>query len=95
MIDVANVKKKLRLSNDKFNDEIQDNINSCMSDMELVGVNTTPVDSELIDKAIELYCKWQFDYMGKGERFESNYKSLRDTMSLTETYGKGKEAQNG
>ena len=40
----------------------------------------------MVDKAVELYCKAQFDYLGKGEQFLKNYEGLRDSMSMAEGY---------
>ena len=43
-------------------------------------------EDKLIQKACELYCKWQFDFDGKGERFERAYEGLRDFLSLGGEY---------
>lgn len=79
------IKLKMRISHDGINEDIQQNIDACLLDLERVGVNSSK-DTELRTKAVELYCKWQFDYAGKGELFEKNYEKLRDAMSLCELY---------
>lgn len=61
-----------------------DNISACKIDMERAGVVNTPDKAiKLYDKAIELYCKWQFDFRGKGEEYRKNYEATRDAMSLS------------
>ena len=57
-----------------------------------VGVDVTDITNastdanKLILKACELYCKWQFNFMSKGEQFEKNFNALRDALSVTSQY---------
>lgn len=90
MITPSDIAQKMRISHDGLNDEIQDNIDACILDFKRVGVdiNTAGAD-KLIDKAIELYCKAENDYQGKGEEFRRNYEKLRDAISLCEDYRRG------
>lgn len=37
-------------------------------------------------KAIEVYLKWQYDFMGKGEQYRRNYEALRTALSMSEGY---------
>ena len=48
----------------------------------------------LIIKAAELYCKWQYDFNSKGDRYEKAYLNLRDAISLCDTYIAGSEQAN-
>lgn len=83
MIEVSELAKKLRISHDKLNSDLQDNIEACVLDLQRVGVDVSlETSNKLVDKAIELYCKADFDYQGKGENFRKNYEKLRDSMSL-------------
>lgn len=84
MINEAEIRKNMRISHTSLDNEIKRNIDTCLLDMKRVGVNIK--DDELINKACELYCKAQFDYLGKGEQFQKNYEQLRDALSLTEGY---------
>lgn len=88
MLDV--IKKKLRITHNLLDDDIQQNIDTCLLDLERVGVDGSK-DTDLRTKAVELYCKWQLDYNLKGDKFESNYKDLRDAMSLCDQYMRGYE----
>lgn len=85
MIDAKTIRLSMRISHDKLDGDIQRNIDTCLLDLKRVGVDTAK-ESELLDKACELYCKWQCDYMGKGEQHEKNYNALRDALSLSREY---------
>lgn len=85
MIPVEKLASKLGISHTKRNDAIQDNIDACILDMRRVGVNVnSETSNKLVDKAVELYCKADFNYQGKSEDFRKNYEKLRDAMSLCE-----------
>lgn len=91
MISVEQMRAKLRISHTYMDEEIGSNIESARLDMSRVGVNSGK-DDALTDKAVELYCKAQFDYLGKGDQFQENYERLRDAMSMTGEYGEGGDA---
>lgn len=84
------IKLSMRISNNVIDDDINSNIDVCMLDLQRVGVHKTIAVKEsedaLIYKAAELYCKWQFDYNGKGDKFEKAYINLRDALSLCDDY---------
>lgn len=79
------IKTALRISHDKLDEDIMNNIDACRMDLKRVGVNVSESDA-LIDKACELYCKYQYDYQNKGEQFRQSYESLRDALSLCDDY---------
>lgn len=99
---LTEVKLAMRINHNSLDSDIQRNIDSCVEDLVRVGIQPYQKDEngeyvivddanvlkedELITKACELYCKWQYDYMGKGERFEKNYSCLRDAMSMGGDY---------
>lgn len=89
------IKLSLRISHDALNDDIQGNIDACMLDLQRVGVSKAAAISTskdaLINKAAELYCKWQYDFNGKGEQCKQAYEKLRDALSLCDSYIAGGE----
>lgn len=87
MINAEEIRKSMRITHTLLDKEISNNINTALQDMSRVGVDVNK-DDVLIDKACELYCKAEFDYQGKGDQYRKNYESLRDALSLTETYRK-------
>jgi len=85
MISAEQIREKMRIAHTHADGDIADNIETARLDMSRVGINTQR-DNALLDKAIELYCKAQFDYLGKGEQFLKNYEDLRDAISLSGEY---------
>lgn len=85
MVSVEQIRGKMRISHAHVDGDIADNIDAAWLDMSRVGIDIQK-DDALLDKAVELFCKAQFDYLGKGEQFQKNYESLRDAMSLSGGY---------
>lgn len=87
---LSKIKLSMRIFHSKIDDDVQSKINACMFDMQRVGIiasmaNATSEDA-LIYQAAESYCKWQFDYNGKGEKHQKAYENLRDALSLCDKY---------
>lgn len=84
------IKLSMRIFHNALDSDIKSNIDACMLDLRRVGVHAAvAIDSSedaLINKAAELYCKWQSDYNGDGEKYEKAYVNLRDAISLCDTY---------
>lgn len=86
------IKQALKITINAFDDDIKSNIDTALLELGRVGVNVTGLTSASIDvnklilKACELYCKWQFNFMSKGEQFQSNFEQLRDALSVTSQY---------
>ena len=85
MISAAEIRKSMRISHSALDNDIERDINAARLDMSRVGIDEKK-DNALIDKAIELYCKAQFDYLGKGEQFHKAYDKMIDSMALSEDY---------
>ena len=79
------IKLAMRIATNALDTDIQRNIDACLLDLKRVGVDISK-DNELLKKACELYIKWQYDFQLKGERFQKNYETLRDSMSLDNDY---------
>ena len=85
MIKAEEIRKKMRISHANLDSDIDDNIIAARLDMSRAGIGES-IDDALTDKAIELYVKAQFDYLGKGDQFQKQYENLRDSMSLAGKY---------
>lgn len=90
---INSIKASMRIKHSALDADISDNILAAAADMERVGVQVysendkiAMKDDSLIRKAVELYCKAQADYMGKGTQFEASYERLRDALSLCGDY---------
>ena len=87
------IKESMRIKHTALDDDIKENIEAAIADMIRVGVQPYSKvkkkelkPDKLITKAIELYCKGQADFLGKGPQFEASYEKLRDAMSLCGDY---------
>lgn len=84
------IKLSMRIFHNALDGYIQSNINACMLDLQRVGVRkdiATPDSQDgLIQKAAELYCKWQDDFNGKGEQYQKAFENLRDAISLCDSH---------
>lgn len=84
------IKMSLRIFHTVLDTDITSNIAACMLELERVGVSAfaANLDSQdaLIVKAAELYCKWQYDFNGKGDQYQKAFEHLRDSLSLCDTY---------
>ncbi len=90
------IKMSMRIFHTMLDTDITGNIAACMADLKRVGVGAAlAVDTSedaLICKAAELYCKWQYDFGGKGEQFKQAYENLRNAISLCENYAESVDA---
>ena len=80
------VKANLRISGNALDDDIQGDIDAALMDLQRVGIDTSDQSQPLIIKAVKLYCRWQQDYMGKGEQYCKAYTGLMQALSLTSNY---------
>lgn len=87
------IKVAMRIFHTMLDTDITSNIDACMLDLQRVGISKEKAvpDSPdaLIQKAAELYCKWQYDFNGKGDQFQKAFENLRDALSLCEDYTEG------
>lgn len=80
------VKQDLRIKHALLDTEIQLNIDACETDLRLAGVNVVSEQDALTQKAILLYCRWQFNFENAAERYQKAYESLKITMALAGDY---------
>lgn len=80
------IKLSMRIKHTQLDNDIQGNIDACLLDLKRVGVINAKETDALIIKAVEMYCKWQYDYGGKGDRWEAAYNNLIMGLSLCGDY---------
>ncbi len=83
---LAAVKKNLRITSAALDDDLQGDIDAALMDLQRVGIDVTDQSQPLIIKAVKLYCRWQQDYMGKGEQYCKAYTGLMQALSLAGDY---------
>ncbi len=90
---IEKIKVSMRIRHSELDTDIRNNIMAAASDLSRVGVmpyanvkKKALKEDPLIEKAVELYCKAQADFLGKGDQFEVSYEKLRDALSLCGDY---------
>ena len=88
------IKLSMRIFHNAIDSDIELNIDACMLDLRRVGIheNVLKTDDALIYKAAELYCKWQYDFGGKGDQYRQAFEKLRDAMSLCDSYTESRDS---
>lgn len=80
------IKLSLRMFHNELDTDVQSNIDACMIDMQRVGISAEKAastsDNPLIRAAAKMYCKWQYDFEGKGEQYHQAYEDLRNALSM-------------
>lgn len=85
------VRRNLRITSSALDNDIQEDIDAAYADLERVGVNITDPDRPLIIKAVKLYCRWQYNFAGMGDRYQVAYEKLRDAMAISCDYKEVRE----
>ena len=84
---LAKIKLALRISHDKLDNDIQDEIDACLSDLHLCGVIFAPEADPLMVNAIKLWCRSVFtDDPVKGAEYLRRYNALKASLMMAEGY---------
>ena len=78
----------LRISStsDKITAEIEDCIAACKADLANDGIKAIDEGDALIIRAVTLYCKAEFGYNDKAEKFRQSYDTLKMRLALSQEY---------
>lgn len=80
------VKKAIRVTTDKLDDEIVTIIEACKLDLLLSGVNRIDETDPLIKRAIIIYTKANFGSSVDSEKFQQSYNVLKCSLALASDY---------
>ena len=64
----------------------EDCIGACKADLANDGVKVIDESDKLIIRAVTLYCKAEFGYNGKAEKFRQSYDLLKARLSMSKEY---------
>lgn len=87
---IQKLRKRLRISSESFDDEINDLISACKQDLEVSGIYGSEKDP-LYFQAIVLYVKTYFGSNDESEKFSRAYESLKIAMSLSGDFKDGQK----
>ena len=85
MLSLEALRLTLRLNNDALDEEILSTRDTALLDLGTAGVSPVELDA-LVDQAVKLYVRWQFDFCGQGERYRQAYEALKACLSLVGGY---------
>lgn len=82
------VRAALRISStgEKITTEITDCIAACKADLKNDGVKVIDETDALVIRAVTLYCKAEFGYNDKAEKFRQSYDTLKMRLALSQEY---------
>lgn len=77
------IKAALFITDSDMDSVINADIAAAIEDMQRVGVTAAVESSESpsVTKCVELYVKWQRNFLGLGDQFRKNYEKKRDGLS--------------
>lgn len=91
---VYKLKQALRLTHDKLDLDLEENIRACLADLISVGVVHSPIDLDLgfidplIFNAIKLWCRSLYtDDPEKAAEWLRRYEALKASLMMAEGYG--------
>lgn len=78
----------LRISStsEKITEEIEDCIAACKADLANDGVKVIDEGDALIVRAVTLYCKAEFGYGDKADKFRLSYDTLKMRLAMSREY---------
>ena len=83
------IKLALRISHDKLDEDIQADIDACLTDLEVCGVEHAPTNDPLIFNAVKLWCRALYtDDPVQGEKYQERYEKLKACLMMAEGYGR-------
>lgn len=84
-ITAAEIRRRMRMSTTAHDAQIEAYMLTAKAELNRVGVNADLVDP-LIDYAMELFCKGEFNFDGNGDAYLSQFENLRDSLKLSDHY---------
>lgn len=80
------IKISLRISNDAYDEEINDLIDACKVDLKISGIASTLINESdpLIRQAIKTYCKAHFGYdNADSDKLKESYSLLKQHLAIS------------
>ena len=85
---LTKIKLALRISHNKLDEDIKDDIDACLADLKVCGIIDPQETDPLIYNAIKLYCRSIYtDDTAKGTAYLSRYEALKACLMMAEGYG--------
>lgn len=82
MITLDEVRTALRITTKTLDGEIQSTMSAAVIDLKNAGVVEPQENNALINMAIILYARWQFNFLDRGPEYEKAYRELENSLAL-------------
>lgn len=95
---LSKVKRARRISHNKLDEEIQDDIVACLADLRTCGISEPKEEDPLILRAIKLYCLGHLpDDTGKSAEYLKLYDQHKGFLQSAKGYGRAEKSveENG
>jgi hypothetical protein len=87
---VNKIKKDLRISHSKLDDDIQDMAQACLTDLESCGITDPDQTDPLILNALKLWSRANYtDDVNKAGKYQARYDALKAHLMMAGGYGGG------
>lgn len=89
---LSKIKTSLRISHTALDEDVQDTIDACLTDLRVGGVYEVKLDTSkeldpLVLNAVKLYCKAEYtDDPVKAARYRGGYDALKSVLMVAEGY---------
>ena len=82
------IKTALRINHSKLDEDIQSDIDACLTDLEVCGIVFAETADPLILNAVKLYCRSVYtDDPAKGAEYLRRYEALKSCLMMAEGNG--------
>jgi hypothetical protein len=87
------IKLALRITHSALDEDIQADIDACLTDLKVCGVVYASSDDPLIYNAVKLWCRSIYtDDTAKGSEYLRRYDALKSSLMMAEGYGREADA---
>lgn len=87
------IKLALRITHTALDEDIQADIDACLTDLKVCGVVYASSDDPLIYNAVKLWCRSIYtDDTTKGSEYLRRYDALKSSLMMAEGYGREADA---
>lgn len=88
MTTLEKIKQSLRISHSKLDEDVQADIDACLTDLQVCGVIYADESDPLVFNAIKLWCRSLYtDDTAKGAEYLRRYESHKACLMVAEGYG--------
>lgn len=79
------IRQRMRMKSETLDSEIKSYMNAALLDMKRAGADVSESDlaNSLVFTCVEFYCKWLLNFEAEGEKYETAYEKVRDSIALS------------